>query len=112
MGIFKRMRATRSGLLAQPRSWMGMHIAHLGVGVFLVGVTLVMGYETEQDIRMAPGQTVTAAGYELTFRGVRSELGANYAAQVGAIVLRSEERRVGAVVGRGVVRECRNGQHA
>lgn len=94
MGIFKRMRATRSGLLAQPRSWMGMHIAHLGVAVFLVGVTLVMGYETEQDIRMAPGQTVTAAGYELTFRGVRSELGANYAAQVGDIVLSRDGRQL------------------
>lgn len=94
MGIFKRMRATRSGLLAQPRSWMGMHIAHLGVAVFLVGVTLVMGYETEQDIRMAPGQTVTAAGYELTFRGVRNELGANYAAQVGDIVLSRDGRQL------------------
>lgn len=94
MGIFKRMRATRSGLLAQPRSWMGMHIAHLGMAVFVVGVTLVMGYETEQDIRMAPGQTVTAAGYELTFRGVRSELGANYAAQVGDIVLSRDGRQL------------------
>ena len=71
-----------------------MHIAHLGMAVFVVGVTLVMGYETEQDIRMAPGQTVTAAGYELTFRGVRSELGANYAAQVGDIVLSRDGRQL------------------
>src|SRR5690625_4880454 len=52
MGIFKRMRATRSGLLAQPRSWMGMHIALLGTAVLLVGVSLVMVIEIEQAHRL------------------------------------------------------------
>src|SRR3546814_8174342 len=71
LGVYDRMRATRCGLLAQPRSWLGMHVAHLGIAVFVVGVTLVMGYETEQDVSMAPGQTVSAGGYELKFLGVR-----------------------------------------
>src|SRR3546814_1813158 len=45
LGVYERMRATRSGLLAQPRSWLGMHVAHLGIAVFVVGVTLVMRSE-------------------------------------------------------------------
>ncbi len=87
LGIFQRMRATRSGLLAQPRSWLGMHAAHLGLAVFTVGVTLVMAYETEQDVRMAPGESINAGAYDLTFRGVTEALGPNYVAQVGHIAL-------------------------
>ena len=30
-----------------------MHLAHLGVAVFVIGVTLVKGYEAEKDVRMA-----------------------------------------------------------
>lgn len=86
-GVLERMRATRSGLLAQPRSWLGMHIAHLGIAVFVVGVTLVTGYETEQDIRMMPGDSVSAGGYDLTFLGVRNAQGPNYMAEVGDIEL-------------------------
>lgn len=86
-GILQRMRATRSGLLAQPRSWLGMHMAHLGIAVSVVGVTLVTGYETEQDIRMMPGDSVSAGGYDLTFLGVRNAQGPNYMAEVGDIEL-------------------------
>src|SRR3546814_19736307 len=71
-GILQRMRATRSGLLAQPRSWLGMHVAHLGIAVFVAGVTLVTSYETEQDLRMVPGRTATSGGYELTFQDRKS----------------------------------------
>lgn len=86
-GIVQRMRVTRSGLLAQPRSWLGMHVAHLGIAVFVVGVTLVTGYETEQDLHMTPGGTATAGGYELTFQGVNKALGPNFEADVGNILL-------------------------
>ncbi|MEB2399977.1 heme lyase CcmF/NrfE family subunit [Parapusillimonas sp. JC17] len=90
LGIYERMQATRSGLLAQPRSWLGMHVAHLGIAVFVAGVTLVMGYETEQDVSMAPGQTVSTGGYELKFLGVRKARGPNYVAEVGDIEMSRE----------------------
>ena len=57
-----------SGLKSQSRSYFGMQLAHLGVAVFIIGVTLVKGYETERDVRMAPGDTVAAGGY--TFRDI------------------------------------------
>ncbi|PLC50853.1 c-type cytochrome biogenesis protein CcmF [Pollutimonas subterranea] len=91
-GILQRMRATRSGLLAQPRSWLGMHVAHLGIAVFVAGVTLVTGYETEQDLRMVPGNTATSGGYELTFQGVNKALGPNYKADVGDVLLSKDGR--------------------
>ncbi|TFL13517.1 heme lyase CcmF/NrfE family subunit [Pusillimonas caeni] len=91
-GIVDRMRATRTGLRAQPRSWLGMHLAHLGIAVFVAGVTLVMGYETEQDVRMAPGSTVSAGGYDLKFLGVNKVQGPNYMAEVGDIELSRDGR--------------------
>ena len=91
-GIVDRMRATRTGLRAQPLSWLGMHLAHLGIAVFVAGVTLVMGYETEQDVRMTPGSTVSAGGYDLKFLGVNKALGPNYVAEIGDIELSRDGR--------------------
>ena len=60
-----------------------MTLAHLGVAVFIVGVTLVKGYETERDLRMAPGDKVALGGYEFTFKGTKELPGPNYAAVQG-----------------------------
>ncbi|MCQ9617339.1 heme lyase CcmF/NrfE family subunit [Paenalcaligenes niemegkensis] len=91
-GIVDRMRATRTGLRAQPLSWLGMHLAHLGIAVFVAGVTLVMGYETEQDVRMTPGSTVSTGGYDLKFLGVSKAQGPNYVAEIGDIELSRDGR--------------------
>ena len=48
-----------------------MTVAHLGVAVFIIGVTLVKGYETERDLRMVPGDKVAIGGYEFTFKGTQ-----------------------------------------
>src|SRR6185295_19586964 len=50
-------------LRMQSRSYYGMQLAHIGVAVFIVGVTLVTGYQSEQDVRMEVGDTVAAGGY-------------------------------------------------
>ena len=73
----------RARWAAQPRSWYGMTVAHVGIAVFILGVTLVKGYETERDLRMTPGQSVTIAGYEFTFRGTQEVPGPNYTAVRG-----------------------------
>jgi cytochrome c-type biogenesis protein CcmF len=77
-------------LRAQSLSWWGMTVAHLGVAIFIFGVTLVKGYETERDLRMAPGDKVVIGGYEFTFRGTRDVPGPNYAALRGDFEVRRE----------------------
>jgi cytochrome c-type biogenesis protein CcmF len=57
-----------------------MVVAHLGIAVFVVGVTMVKGYGTENDLRMEPGDTTELAGYAFRFAGVREVEGPNYAA--------------------------------
>jgi len=63
-----------------PRATWGMLLAHFGVAVFVVGVTLVKGYESEKDVRMEPGDTVEIGGYTFRFDGVRDVTGPNYVA--------------------------------
>ena len=64
-----------------------MHVAHLGVAAFVVGVTLVGGYQAEKDVKMEPGDTVTLAGYTFRFNGIREAKGPNYQALVGDVDL-------------------------
>src|SRR5689334_12464552 len=47
----------------QTRSHYGMVVAHIGVAVFVVGVTLVKGYDAEKDVKLRPGETVELNGY-------------------------------------------------
>lgn len=62
-----------------------MQLAHLGVAVFVVGVTIVTGYQTEQDVRMEIGDTVNAGGYTFRLNGVSRVAGPNYEAARGEI---------------------------
>jgi cytochrome c-type biogenesis protein CcmF len=72
---------------APPASFWGMQLAHLGIAVFVAGVTLVKGYEIEKDVRMAPGDTVEVGAYTVRFVGVRQVPGPNYVAQRGEVEL-------------------------
>ncbi len=74
-----------SRLSSQPRSYYGMLLAHCGVAVFIIGVTLVKGYETERDVRMAIGDTVTVGDYTFRFEGVENITGPNYRAARGNV---------------------------
>ncbi|MBI4808019.1 MAG: heme lyase CcmF/NrfE family subunit [Nitrosomonadales bacterium] len=83
-----RKRLAGSGSLwqrmKQPSlSYYGMQFAHLGVAVFIIGVTMVKGYETERDVRMEVGDTLEAGGYVFRFEGAREKQGPNYVAAEG-----------------------------
>ena len=72
-------------LKAIPAGFFGMHLAHIGVAVAIIGVTLVTNYETEKDVRMDIGDTVDVGGYTFRFDGVIATKGANYTANQGMI---------------------------
>jgi cytochrome c-type biogenesis protein CcmF len=90
----KRM-LREGGIKGQSRSYYGMQLAHFGVAVFIIGVTLVKGYENERDVRMAPGDTVAAGGYTFRFDGVRDLAGPNYQSQQGRVVVIRNGKPVG-----------------
>ena len=75
-GLIAKIAANRSG-------YYGMHLAHIGIAVFVVGVTMVKGFESERDVRMSPGQTVSEGGYEFKFVKMGEAPGPNYSAIEG-----------------------------
>ena len=89
INFVERVQNTRAGrsfvaaATSQPRSFVGMHVAHIGIAVFVVGVTMVSSFQDEKDVKLAPGQSVDVAGYHFTFNGVREVEGPNYIAARG-----------------------------
>jgi len=81
-------------LMRQPRAFWGMQLAHIGVAVFIIGVALVKGYQSERDVRMYEGETVTVAGYTFTFNGVETVRGPNYTADRGDFTLSVDGREL------------------
>jgi cytochrome c-type biogenesis protein CcmF len=72
-----------SCLAALPRAYWGMVLAHCGIAIFIVGVTMVKGFEAEKDLRMNVGETTTIGGYTFRFDGVQEIKGPNYSAAQG-----------------------------
>lgn len=81
--------------LKLPLSYIGMIMAHFGVAVFVAGVTVVMTYHTEKDLRMEPGTSYNISGYEFLFQGTRTVQGPNYTAQEGVIEIWSKGEKTG-----------------
>ena len=77
-----------------PRAQVGMTLAHLGVAVFIFGVTMVKSFEVERDVKMDAGDTTEVGGYTFTFRGVRDVPGPNYTAAQGLVVVTRNGREV------------------
>jgi cytochrome c-type biogenesis protein CcmF len=74
-----------SALRTIPRGFWGMSLAHAGIGVFIVGITLTNIYSVEEDVSLAPGGVYHAAGYDFTFEGVSTVPGPNYTARRGRV---------------------------
>lgn len=80
-GVIQVARRLKSG--SPPASYWGMHLGHFGIAVLLFGVTMVGGFQEEQDVRMEPGDTVQVGGYQFKMVGVRDVPGPNYRAAQG-----------------------------
>ncbi len=79
--------AVSSRFASIPAAWWGMWLAHFGVGVFIVGVTLVGSLESSLDVKMKNGEQADFVGYTLRFNGVQEAPGSNYAAARATLVL-------------------------
>lgn len=55
-----------------------MIIAHLGVAVFVLGVTINKSYSEERQVKIHPGEITTLAGYQFTFKKMDEFSVANY----------------------------------
>jgi cytochrome c-type biogenesis protein CcmF len=81
-----RIRARARGL---PRSAWGMALAHAGLGVLVLGITVQGAGQVERILVMKPGDTAELAGYAVRFDGVSEAQGPNYVAQRGSFTVTS-----------------------
>jgi cytochrome c-type biogenesis protein CcmF len=84
--IYRHVRNRSPGQTTTLSFW-GMHVAHIGIAVCVIGITMVKGHETEKDVRMALGDTVSVGGYTFRLTGISERRGPNYTADVGSVEL-------------------------
>jgi len=96
VGLFREplstVRRRGSGL---PRSVWGTALAHFGVGVTLLGIVSVATWASERIVALKPSQTISLAGYDLTFDGLAQRAGPNYREAVARFTVREAGLPVG-----------------
>ena len=85
--VFKRLRSPELG-------YWGMIAAHLGVGLFVVGVTLSRGLGTAQDVALRVGASAQAGPYRVTFASLDEVRGPNYVGARATFELRQGDERL------------------
>jgi cytochrome c-type biogenesis protein CcmF len=81
--IWRKSKGQLSRLAKLSKSYWGMVIAHLGVAVMVIGVTVVSNFSVEKALKMYPGDTATLSGYDFKFAQIGTQQGPNYSAHVG-----------------------------
>ena len=96
-GVWDRVKDKKqklSALIKTPAGFYGMTVAHLGIAVFIVGISLTSLYSSEKDVRLAPGERFQLGGYEFIFNHVKRTEGPNYVAHEGNLFVNKDDERV------------------
>ena len=80
--------------LKQPASFIGMTVAHIGVALFVLGVTHVNTYSIEKDLSMSFGDTFKLRDFEVQFAGVEDKAIENYFANEGKFIITRNGKKV------------------
>jgi cytochrome c-type biogenesis protein CcmF len=72
------------------RAALGMTVAHLGLGSFVLGVTIVSAFTVESDVSMRIGERTEVAGFSFELRDLRDVQGPNYRAIEGEVEIRRD----------------------
>ncbi len=75
-------------------SIIGMQLAHAGVGLFVIGITVTSTYSIETDQSVRLGETVQIADYEVTFNNLQQFEGANYTALRADIDISQDGKKI------------------
>ncbi len=60
------------------RGMVGMQVAHLGLGLTVLGITITSSFSIMADQRIAPGETLKLGDYALIFHSITPVRGPNY----------------------------------
>ncbi|TNE64664.1 MAG: heme lyase CcmF/NrfE family subunit [Alphaproteobacteria bacterium] len=92
--LFKNPERFWSRLKAIPRASWGMSMAHAGLAVILLGITISEAWSREELQLVAPGDRVAVGGYDFLFEGVAPVAGPNFTAVRGFFTVSKGGREV------------------
>jgi cytochrome c-type biogenesis protein CcmF len=84
----------RHNLRGYPRGLLGMNIAHFGIGVFVLGVTITSAFGIEKDVGMKQGDVLELAGYSFELKSLNDVSGPNYTAVQAEVVVREGNKEI------------------
>jgi len=69
------------------RSYKGMHLAHFGFLVSIIGITFTSLYSVEKDVRLQIGESTDIGPYRFLFQDLKHIDGPNYISDMGVITV-------------------------
>jgi cytochrome c-type biogenesis protein CcmF len=78
IGTLKYAYALRSSTQKIALRHASMIVAHIGIAIFALGVTLNKSYSEERQVKIMPGETVMLANYGFTFKQAQETAEPNY----------------------------------
>jgi cytochrome c-type biogenesis protein CcmF len=88
-----RLRAF-SDLVARNRRRYGGYVVHAAIVLLAIGIAGSSVYQTTREAKLAPGESMEAAGYTLTYRSLRTERRGNHTAVRAQVDLYRDGHRV------------------
>lgn len=82
-------------VLTRSRRRFGGHLAHIGVLLAVISLALSRGFKEETDVTLAPGESTTVAGYDVTFTDTRMDQLPHRTSVIAAFDVASAGRTVG-----------------
>ena len=85
--VIKRDSSTSVGKAYSkiPRAMIGMVTAHVGIGVFILGVVFTSSFSDEKETSAKLGEEIELAGYTFVLENVADVQGPNYQAMRGSV---------------------------
>ncbi len=80
--------------LSLSRSVLGMSLAHVGLGVFVLAVAAVETYTVERDVALRVGETATVGSFEYRLESMGPMEGPNYDGVRGIVVVSRDGREL------------------
>ena len=80
----------KQGIARFKSQYYGMHLAHFGLAVMVVGIVGVSNYSNEEDMLMTVGQTYELGDYQVKLNAVNTLDGPNYKATQGEIEFKKD----------------------
>jgi cytochrome c-type biogenesis protein CcmF len=82
---YARVVRRKPRLLVVRRRRYGAYLAHVGVLVVAVGIAASQFGQQEKDVTLQPGESVTVAGYTLTYKGSEQQQLADHTEYIAAM---------------------------